>query len=327
MGWFGYRQSQYEIEPAESSADHYERAVEEAAKQQKAEEQRLHAIDQQKIEWVKNVSAAELLDVFAKLEFTTKNVTQNFDTLDTKDQAAWRKAVDVLTQIHHAWFEIDRHILNDEHALVLAQLIDEQLPQAITLYLSRSASATIHKAWDANSSYYTNSAARAFTKILNTVSTIRDTQITSFQLEDPTVVLEDEPEDKNLTFPNLATDNSTVMNTLTRVNELWKQAVSRKNSVEDEYFLEQVAHTYVPDSWRLFQTFRFAPEASQQVAESIFLEQLQLIENHLIHILSTAMTQNLMAMRSQLGFLEARTVKPAVSQLTLEAASQAQDSD
>jgi hypothetical protein len=293
----------------------------EAAKQEKA---RLDGIKQQKqrdlaiqqITWMREVSNADLLDVFAKFDETIRGVTRDSARLSDLDKSDLADFLDAFGQIHRYWFEIDRNRVTNDQARMLFNIIQTHLPTMISSYAAAVVSGSIHDAWDKYGFQGTKTSGKC-QQILNALAPIRNSQITNFQAKSFVSVTQNTNEVTSK-FPVFSTSNSAVMSTLARVNQLWEQASARKNNAEDEYFLEQVASTYIPDSWRLFQTFRFAPEASQATAEKLFLEQLALIESHLVRILSTVMEQNLMAMRSQLGFLEARVAEPEPSQLSLE---------
>jgi hypothetical protein len=295
-------------------AEAAEAARQEQVRLEEVEQQRHRTLDNQKITWVRETSNVDLLDVFAKFDESIRGVTQDITQHDEESRSAFARTLDAFQQIHRYWFEIDRNRITDEQAKKLFYAMHVELPAGISTYVTYALRYGLSYAWSHN-------ASSKFAAVFTTLADIRNDQVTSFQANSFVPVAQNSNE-VTLKFPTLSTSNSVVMSTLTRVNELWEQASTRKNSVEDEYFLEQVASTYIPDSWRLFQTFRFAPEASQATAEKLFLEQLALIETHLVRMLSTAMEQNLMAMRSQLGFLEARVAEPEPSQLTLEATTQ-----
>ena len=53
------------------------------------------------------------------------------------------------------------------------------------------------------------------------------------------------------------------------------------------------------------------------MAEKILLEQFNLIEAHILKMLSASMTHNLMAMQTQVGFLKAKTLQMDDGQLQL----------
>jgi hypothetical protein len=299
----------------------------EAAEAANQEKVRLDGIKQQRqrdyvaqqITWMREAPNADLLDVFAKFDETIRGVTRDSTKLSDVDKTELAAFLDAFAQIHRYWFEIDRNRVTNEQAKTLFDIIHTRLPNMISSYAAAVVSNGIYDAWDKYSMSRSGAqTSRKCQQILNALAPIRDSQITNFQAKSFVPVTQNANEVTSK-FPVFSTSNSAVMSTLARVNELWEQASTRKNNAEDEYFLEQVASTYIPDSWRLFQTFRFAPEASQATAEKLFLEQLALIESHLVRILSTVMEQNLMAMRSQLGFLEARVAEPEPSQLTLEA--------
>jgi len=294
-------------------AETAEAARQEQVRLDQVERQKHQALDDQKIAWVRETSNADLLDVFAKFDESIRGVTQDITQHVPESRSAFAQTLDAFQQIHRYWFEIDRNRITDEQAKKLFYAIHIELPVAISSYVTYALKYSISSAWDHN-------ASSKFAAVFTTLAAIRNDQVTSFQA-DSFVTIAQNVNEVTSKFPTLSTSNSIVMNTLTRVNELWEQASARKNSVEDEYFLEQVASAYIPDSWRLFQTFRFAPESSQATAEKLFLDQLALIETHLVRMLSTAMEQNLMAMRSQLGFLEARVgvPEPEPSQLSLVA--------
>lgn len=270
-------------------------------------------LQERKSSWLKAASNAELLDTFSKLELTVKGVTQNVKNLGAEESEAWQKAQDGLAQIHRFWFDIDRNLLTEEQAVKMFDIINTQLPRHIGGYAADSLNLGMTRAW---AGYRDFGLSCRFNEILISISNIRNMQTAGLAVKNIPVSA---GEVVVIMFPKFSTDNKNISSTLFRTSELWRQASERKNSIEDEYFLEQVASSYLPEAWKLFETFRFAPDESKTAAEKIFMEQLGLIENHIVYILKNAMAQSLVAMRSQVGFLKVKTAIPEESSLTLKA--------
>lgn len=269
-------------------------------------------LDLKKIFWLKTVSNSELLDAFSNFESTVRNVTQDPEYLHFEERVVWRRALDAFSQIHRFWFDIDRNLVDDQQALLMFDMVNELIPQSVSSYASSSVTSGLERAWDYHGGHSKAGMAYNFEQIFIWISQIRNSQMTSFAFQNIPPAMSNE-----ITFPSPSSDNKQVTATLFRISELWKQASSRKNSIEDEYFLEQVATSYIPEAWKLFDTFRFAPDESKTIAAEILMEQLALIEHHIVHILKQSLEQSLVAMRSQVGFLKVKTATPEISSLRL----------
>jgi len=281
----------------------------ELAQQAKIEKQKSIQRAQQ-VQWMRSKTAADFIELFSMLEQQVKSVVGEPSELEGDYKRSYRASLDGLTQIRKAFFEIDRGLLNEHQLASLYTLLSQVLPNAVSKLQQSAIEHTVHGAWE----YYGVKAS--FSNAFTSFIAIRNSQIGKNPITLPkTEVVGD------TVFPAYEIADSSITEPLARIGKLWRQASEKKNTVENEYFLEQVVSSYLPEAYRLYSTFQLAPAELQESAATIFVEQLELIERHLVHILRTYMEQNLVAMQNHMDFLKQKTLDSAEKPELLEIAA------
>lgn len=91
---------------------------------------------------------------------------------------------------------------------------------------------------------------------------------------------------------------------LARVTALAKQAYVSATSVEDRFFAEQTANSYLPDSVRMLAGLINAPDDMKKEANELFMRQLEILETQLNGVLGRTAMTSLSAMKAHTEFLE-----------------------
>jgi len=107
----------------------------------------------------------------------------------------------------------------------------------------------------------------------------------------------------DLMFPMSLKSNRAVKAAAVRLHKLWVVAGEKQLSVEDQYFVDEVAARYVPDAVKAVQAFSDSSEVMQQEAHSILLDQLSLMSSRLEGIVAAKQEGSLQELRAQASFL------------------------
>lgn len=102
---------------------------------------------------------------------------------------------------------------------------------------------------------------------------------------------------------------------LSTVKSLAAEAYKLATSVEDRFFSEQAANSYIPDSVRMLAGLMHAPEDMRQEANELFMRQLEIVESQLNGVVRRSATNSLSALKAHTEFLESKNV---TSKLKLE---------
>jgi hypothetical protein len=93
---------------------------------------------------------------------------------------------------------------------------------------------------------------------------------------------------------------------LTAVTGLAAEAYKVATSVEDRFFAEQAANSYIPDSVRILSGLIHAPEDMKKEANELFMRQLEILESQLNGIVKRSASNSLSAMKAHTEFLETK---------------------
>lgn len=93
---------------------------------------------------------------------------------------------------------------------------------------------------------------------------------------------------------------------LTTVKELATEAYELATNIEDRFFAEQAANSYIPDSIRMLSGLIHAPEDIKVEANELFMRQLEIIESQLEAIVGRSANNSLAAMKAHTEFLESK---------------------
>lgn len=86
---------------------------------------------------------------------------------------------------------------------------------------------------------------------------------------------------------------------LLELEKLWKEAGKNKLSSEEEYFMERITSSYIPDALNLFQRLQVGSETIQKKSKKVLLDQLTVIEERVSEILETKLETLLDSMLTQ----------------------------
>lgn len=93
---------------------------------------------------------------------------------------------------------------------------------------------------------------------------------------------------------------------LETVEKLALEAYRLSTSVEDRYFAETSANSYIPDSVRMLKGLMNAPDDLKSEAKELFLKQLGIIETQLNTIVNRSAINSLSEMKAHTEFLESK---------------------
>lgn len=93
---------------------------------------------------------------------------------------------------------------------------------------------------------------------------------------------------------------------LVEVKALAAEAYRLATNVEDRFFAEQAANSYIPDSVRMLSGLINAPDDMKAEANELFLKQLEIIETQLNGVVRRSASNSLSAMKAHTEFLESK---------------------
>lgn len=274
-----------------------------------AKQQAEDAVRNNAIEWIYNSPNSVFSEIFAKMMEDV--VSLGGDTLSSlmyeEEKKAYRGAIHKLESISTTWFQIDRHALSRNEALKMYNYINGTLINLVRSFVRTASTHGISQAYD----YYggprlVDSFSKCFVEIYS-IRTNQETQLNSTEiLGRPKAVGISTGTSAANVFPKIQTSNKELNTTLLHLEDLWVEASSKKNSIEDEYILEEIAHSYLPDAAKLYSTFKLAKPEYQQQAELIILEQIKLLETRIQAILDSSFEAALLALSTQTEFLKTK---------------------
>lgn len=104
---------------------------------------------------------------------------------------------------------------------------------------------------------------------------------------------------------------------LTKLQEDWETAHSLPLEAEDEFTVEQVALSYLPDALTLYERFRRRTgELAAEKAQALLLEQLQLIHKQVQFVLEQHTDDSFSMMEAHTNFLKAKNAQLGIQQQT-----------
>lgn len=253
-------------------------------------------LNDKKVKWVKEASQLDLIAKFNAFHLNLKGTFREV-SLEGSELDSFLKVLDAMNQIRTLWFRIDRNCLSYDEGVLMFDIVNTGIPQSISNFqFNVIRYNTVEDAW---SGFY--GSMYDFSAIVKSLTLIEREQSAQGFFSTTRTAAE------GLDFPIMDDIDGEVSRSLTRLKNLWKQATKGSTSIEDEFFLEQMVESYLPESYQMYNTFMNAPENLQASAQQLFLEQLSLMENRLVSILKIGMEQNLTAMQNQVDFLKQRT--------------------
>jgi len=211
------------------------------------------------------------------------------------------------------WRDIDITYVSNRNALKMFKMFYTTLPNVVDKFIK-----VFYKTRSEYDAYYAvNYVIRDFIKLLekivNNQRGKKQKQITVAlranylpQSISNSVVI---PTSAPKTFPTFLTADSGVEKMIMVLEQHWTSAMNQKNTVENEFFLEQVASTYLPDSFKLYESFTHAGDDMRNQAFKIFKQQIGLINNQIQTIIDSNVKQSLIELNNQTTFLESKVMK------------------
>lgn len=320
MGWFT-KKAEVVTAPVVDEVEAQREAQKQRVIQEEADAQKASALEQKRREasWLRNAEKIHVHDIFMNIreDLETAAVQQ----LTLKNEKAHESAVALFDQVRNLWGMIDIQLASDENVSLMFDLIKQTLPEMVQEYLSRAGSNSAHVAFTTETkvvtgyypslSYYSDNAIYKYMSAFSTnmgeaMKVLLKIKNDIFaQAVYPTMKLP--ASISSLSMLPLPLNDEEAWSFIHRIEALWAEARTRRNSMEDNYFLEQTSSVYVPDAVKMYSTFKLASPEIQKSAREILIQQLGLIENKLRLIVDKTMATNLDGMRAQLDFLRYKT--------------------
>lgn len=142
------------------------------------------------------------------------------------------------------------------------------------------------------------------------------------QAENTKAVEEQKPteskQEQKIVFPqtSFADVDKDLQKKVAAVQRLWEIAIEQKSDADNEFFLEQVVLSYLPESYHLYLNFTHATIDMRKQAKKIFMDQLKMIETKIQSIIDYNAANSITALASQSNFLKEKLEKKD-SSLTL----------
>jgi hypothetical protein len=259
-------------------------------------------LDKQKITWVKTTSMGNIMELFTEFTEDIKSAyTKSRNKTIVSNQNSHKAFLEQMEGIRQLWFKINRNYISDMDAITMFDLVNVTIPLIIQSYQSISAEWGPYYAVT-----YRGDCKEKLEVVYKRLSNVNVNQNQAKALAVTQEVTEEQELDQ--TFPTYkGISQPEITKALIALEILWLQASHKNTSIEDEFFVEQVVASYVPDALNMYKSFQFAPEASKTKALALLLEQFKLIETHLTRIVNTQMEQSLSAMKSHTEFLRVKT--------------------
>jgi len=272
--------------------------------EQLEEQARRQAKTKQAVIWVKSSPRSVFYDIATGWKNKANSLVAKPKHLSDESKTGFRRYLDTVRLIADELLDIDRNLLSDKDAATVSIIVSERMPAALRSFTTRYLEYSVPHAW---SNYSNTAEVQRFSSIYDTLSSIHQAQLSFSANLSPKFISADVGQ-----FPDFHTDSANVDARINHVGLLWAEAKKSNRSLlsEEEYFLGQVATSYLPDALTLYNSFRYMDADFQAKAEQILLEQVDLIEKHLHTILKTDAKNRLGQMQSQMYFLEEKTKAP-----------------
>lgn len=323
MGWFT-KKTEIVTAPVLDEVEKQNEAQKQRIIQEEEEAQKAFALEQKRREasWLRNAEKIHVHDIFMNIREDLE--TAEAQQLTPENKKAHESAVALFDQVRNLWGMIDIQLASDENVSLMFDLIKQTLPEMVQEYLSRAGSNSALAAFTLETKVITG-----YSRDINTMSYYGDNAIYKYMhafstnLGEATKTLLKIKNDifaqtvyptmkppasiSSLSMLPLPLNDEEGWSFIHRIEALWAEARTRRNSMEDNYFLEQASSVYVPDAVKMYSTFKLASPEIQKSAREILIQQLGLIEDKLRLIVDKTMATNLDGMRAQLDFLRYKT--------------------
>jgi len=286
----------------------------EASAAQIEQAQQRQAAENYHIEYIRNVeNKQEMFEIFSHAEDQFKYIAKQ------KNRKS-KGALEALQQVKTAWFRIDITVATDEQCLKMFQILG-QVTNTANVYEQQFIASpdTAYVGGYANGRSYT-SMRSWLSDIHKSITAIEMSQRTSKYAPLATPSITALTAASPLLFPTyLHLSNDAVKVEIRELEELWILVHGKdSNLIEDEYFIEQVANSYLPDAFKIYETFQRSTAELRNAADANLIEQVRLLRMELQRIYDIHSSKNLAMMNTQLDFLRNRIKTAETSELQLE---------
>lgn len=256
--------------------------------------------------WVKNLSDEDAHALFDKLRgfltrVNTREARLSINDNSGADHALWR----LFMELRDQWFTIDRSNLSYEDAALLYRVVGVVLPDLLTTYRANGAKYGHAKVLKSKQHGFQGSGI-SWMKLLKSLYedlvSLREKQARAdFQGSFPEVVF---------VVPSVKTRDTQLAQMVRALHEAWVGVSGKSLSVEDRFFVDQVAGQYFPDAWSMLQSFTGGDAALARQARVLFLEQVGLMTRRLQTISSHSQEASLQELAAHSQFLREVTSSP-----------------
>lgn len=299
MGFLGLGQNKKKEEP---EAPPVNQAVLEENKRREDALKTSHTV------WLKESQQSDLTDAFSGMRNEMTSIKPQ-ESWGDDSVVCYYKALDVFDHLRNHWLSIDLNLITDAEGEEMYQILNHYLPQAVSKFRSITTIRDPHAGWTWQTFKHKGqnslSLAEIYVQMTNQVIAIEQ-NIRVNKGTFPAVI--DLKEVKTFRVPSTLAEND-VRERIESISLLWQAAITKANSVEDTYFLEQANSVYVPDAVKMYENFKLASPKVKEKAKGMLLEQLILVEEEISKILNSVMEYNLEAMQAQVNFLRTKTNK------------------
>lgn len=276
MGWFTAKKKSVELVSAPAMSNRNERVI-----------------------WVRQAHKKEIDAAISEVH-ALFNSALNPRTAETLDRPTHTQVMATVTPITDEWLKIDRAHVTDEDAVKMFNILMSYLPEKASLYKRRGQEEGLWQFWNRHKFYGGMSFASQLQDPYDILTRIRRESL--IRKTTAGVVQQVAKPDK-VEFPTFHPTDKEVAVALNELKTIWVQAKSNKLTVEDEFFIDQSALSYLPDAWKMFDGFQLAKPAARAAAKKIFLEQISLIAGRLDSIVDDKQDLTLQQMEAHTAFL------------------------
>jgi hypothetical protein len=253
------------------------------------------------VNWLINTPISETSAIFATMAEEVTSFVRDVTTLGSGALRYQNLMIDHIGAIRRYWMQIDKQKLTNAQVQTMYTYLDETLPKTIKQYIDIAHKENISYAYELPDKGEP-SVKQVLADVIIELHNIKASQNRLGLPLQETITRSGETH----SFPKFHTVNLEINQKLEHFEELWKLAYSKSNSVEEEYFLEEITTNYLPEAWKMFSLFRLAKKEYSVQAEKLFAEQITLLHSKVQSILDSSFAASLLAMSAQNEFLKAK---------------------
>jgi len=269
-----------------------------------------------KLAWIQRQPETHFLTTFDSFRTDLINaiLPLKYSELGLFEGEEFNKVLNYLSLARQTFLKIERQYMNQDEGYQLYNLLYASLPATIRKFRKDfiDYDQDIDSACDGMEIVF----IRAY-ELINSIATNNvhhRARIGEIPLASS---LEDEG-DETLKLPIFTSENQKLQLAFEQLQTIWSQAYARKHIVENEFFIEQVAKSYLPEALNLYSSFATAPKAQKDAADKILLNSFIALETKIFQILAQVMESNLAELQAHDSFLNDKVDKSDTSALSLK---------